>query len=827
MSRSQGKTIVTNIPATVFLTLLIDCLLLVVSLTHIPSLQERATLPFTVGERNGSLVIEKVSPETDAASVSPGDTVLAVNDSAIVIPELLEFIADHFAIGEACRVTVLRNGVPFSTTVIAKGYYPSILYIIIVYFVGFSFLFVGAFVLWSRPRDKIAHLFHWMMALVGTVIMITWGRIEPGSLQTTAVRSLFFVAYVFGIASFYLFTILYCAAAPRFIAARISAVYAAAAAICAPMTYHHVRAVREGSLTAYVQFQWQFDLFHTVILIAFIAGITNIVRAYRNTSASEDRNRLEWIIWGFSISCAPFLLLYIIPQLFFNRYLVPEEYTTIFFIALPFSFGVSFIKHHLFDIRLLIKRTIVNTLFSVLIAVSYFIIVLLSAALIDDTLLTSGQFAVVAVTLIIAMMLNPVRIGLKRFIDRLLFKAQAEYGRIIADVADQLQHAVSEEQIFVILAETIHTNLPVEQCTLYRRKDGLLHLIGSDGTPAAGSPVIAESWFGLAGRRVLAVDSIVRTTDPADIQIDNSLPERTGFELVLPILNGTSAVCGAVGIRRLRSRERFEREELSLLSALCRRTGEHLDRLALMESIFREKEERKQAEALNRQKSDFVSYVSHELQTPLTSISLFAELLQKNVRGRKAKEQVSIVSGETERLSRMVNNLLDVTRIESGLKEYRMEPCSMNDIVLSVVGKMSYMIENHGFTLRTSVPRTPIMFRADKDALEQAIMNLISNAIKYSRKKKQITISLSRKNTEAVCTVEDRGDGIPAAQIPFLFDRFYRLPQHHRTVSGIGIGLSLVHHIIEAHHGSIRVRSTVGKGSAFTITLPLSAKPTI
>jgi signal transduction histidine kinase len=819
---------VTRASFTILLYGIIDCVLLIVSLSHIPSLQSRAAFPFTAEEQNGTIIVSRIESSGSAGGLSAGDTLLSVNDASVTMIEQLEFVADLCDIGKACPATVSRNGTPVRLSVTTVPYYPTLLYIVITYFVGISFLIVGCFVLWTRPRELIAHLFHWMMVLVGTVIMITWGRIEPGTMLTLIVRPLFFAAYMFGIASFYFFTTLYCTKTPTNVGLYIGLAYSLAAVICAIMIYHHMTAIAERSLSAYAEFQRYFDLFHSAIIVVFIAGTVNIVRAYRGTVSADERSRLEWIMWGFFISSTPFLLLYIIPQLLLNRYLIPEEYTTIFFIALPFSFGVSFIKHHLFDIRLLIKRTIVAALFSTIIAVTYFIIVLLAAAVVSDSVLTSEQFVVVAVTLVIAMVLNPVRSGLQRYIDRILFKAHSEYGRILSDFSKQMLLAVDELQVHSIVLSAIRASLPVEHCYWYRRSDQTLKPVSNGETADGPDDIPIDAIQHLLDHQCSAVASIIRTPVPETVTIENSLIALTGVELFVPIRSSRGPVIAAAGIRRSETKERYDADELSLLAALCRIAGEQLGRLEMMESIFREKEERKRAEELNRQKSDFVSYVSHELQTPLTSIRMFSELLQKQVRGTTAREQLQIVTGESERLSRMVNNLLDVSRIESGLKEYRLEPCELNSIIRSVVTKMAYMIEKHGFSLRTSIPRRKIHILADADAIEQAMVNLLSNAIKYSRKNKRIRITATTANNKAVLTVEDRGDGIPPEQLPFLFKKFYRSPQHHHTVKGVGLGLSLVHHIVDAHHGTIGVRSAVGAGTTFTITLPLytSTEPT-
>jgi two-component system phosphate regulon sensor histidine kinase PhoR len=232
-------------------------------------------------------------------------------------------------------------------------------------------------------------------------------------------------------------------------------------------------------------------------------------------------------------------------------------------------------------------------------------------------------------------------------------------------------------------------------------------------------------------------------------------------------------------------------------------------------------------EELNRMKSDFVSYVSHELRTPLTSIKMFTEMLRsRRLRlGRTAREYVGVIEGESERLGRMVTTILDSARIEQGVKEYRLAPGDLREHVRCALDAMAFQLKQHGFAVRVVEPRRPLTVMADRDAVVQAIVNLVANAIKYSGAKKQLTLRLARKEGSATCSVQDRGRGIPADVIPHLFERFYRAPEVRRDIQGVGLGLPLVSHIMGAHRGTVEVESVVGKGSVFTLVFPASPAP--
>src|SRR4030095_10431006 len=178
---------------------------------------------------------------------------------------------------------------------------------------------------------------------------------------------------------------------------------------------------------------------------------------------------------------------------------------------------------------------------------------------------------------------------------------------------------------------------------------------------------------------------------------------------------------------------------------------------------------------------------------------------------------------ESERLTRLLNNVLDFSRIERGQKNYHLQPAILSDVIESAARTMRFPLSQQGFDLRVDineVPPVPI----DRDAVEQAVLNLLSNAIKYSGESREVALRLSRQNGHALIQVEDHGLGIPAEEQKRIFEKFYRVPTpENRAISGTGLGLALVAHIAEAHGGRVEVNSTLGKGSTFSIRLPIGA----
>ena len=227
--------------------------------------------------------------------------------------------------------------------------------------------------------------------------------------------------------------------------------------------------------------------------------------------------------------------------------------------------------------------------------------------------------------------------------------------------------------------------------------------------------------------------------------------------------------------------------------------------------------------ALARLKSDFVSNVSHELRTPLSLIRLYAETLEMGrlTSPSKYQEYYCIIRKESERLTALINNILDFSRIEAGRKEYEFRETDMRELVHNTLDSYRYQIEQHGFTYEEKIDDVPPL-RVDREAMARSLLNLVNNALKYSQDRKYIGVNLYRDNGSVKLEVIDHGIGIPSHEQPKIFEKFYRVgePLVHNT-KGSGLGLSLVRHIVQAHGGEVRVDSTPGQGSKFTISLPV------
>ena len=231
---------------------------------------------------------------------------------------------------------------------------------------------------------------------------------------------------------------------------------------------------------------------------------------------------------------------------------------------------------------------------------------------------------------------------------------------------------------------------------------------------------------------------------------------------------------------------------------------------------------------LSTMKSDFVSNVSHELRTPVASIRVFGELLRtgRAQAPEKVREYGEYIEAESRRLSRLIDNILDFSRIESGRKEYRFADADLGEIVRDVIHTFEVRLAADGYRIELKEPDGPLPpARVDADAIGQAFHNLLDNAVKYSGDSREIVVSLAQDGASAVLSVQDFGIGIDPEEQRKVFERFHRVGTGLvHDVKGSGLGLSLVRHIVDAHGGTVSVESRPGTGSTFTVRLPFEPK---
>lgn len=237
----------------------------------------------------------------------------------------------------------------------------------------------------------------------------------------------------------------------------------------------------------------------------------------------------------------------------------------------------------------------------------------------------------------------------------------------------------------------------------------------------------------------------------------------------------------------------------------------------------------KKLQALDSLKSDFISVVSHELRTPITSIKAFVELMlmKPGMQAERKARLLTIINIEIDRLARLISDLLDLSRIESGRMNWKVSDLSIEDILQTSLAGMLPLAANKGLIMTSELEPGLPRFPGDRDRLVQVMTNLISNAIKFTPAGGSVDVRAYQERSSRsriIIEVRDTGIGIPAEEFPSIFEKFHRAGDVlTATTEGTGLGLAIAREIIEYHGGTIRAQSAYGTGSTFTVTLPFDA----
>ena len=250
------------------------------------------------------------------------------------------------------------------------------------------------------------------------------------------------------------------------------------------------------------------------------------------------------------------------------------------------------------------------------------------------------------------------------------------------------------------------------------------------------------------------------------------------------------------------------------ISVIYDKTGKQTGIVTIIYDVTHERE-------MDRLKTEFISIAAHELRTPLTSIQGFSEILltRSDLKEEEKKQFLSYINKQSKHLANIINTLLDISRIESGKGLiFNKAPCNINEIITETVGYFRAFSQKHQFEV--SLPEKSVELMVDKEKMRQVLENIISNAIKYSPEGGIIEVNGQLLEDHYQVSVQDQGIGIPPEHIEKIFDKFYRVDTSNTSVSGIGLGMSIVKDIVEAHGGRIWVESELGKGTTVIFTIP-------
>ena len=677
---------------------------------------------------------------------------------------------------------------------------------------------IGLFVYCYRPEDKHAVTFFRLSVVFATSLIVT------GQFRTVGIEwlsyippLLFCVCYPLSPALLMHFSLGFSEKRYKWTEHLVSS---SAAIIALGFIITFLLAMLRSSIGIYRLYLVFMHGFRFYIIFLSMASVAFLFLAKKQAYLEEHQAQIKWILFGLFTGLGPFIVLYQFPLALNVPPILSEELSIAFCIFIPVCVTIAIVRFRLMDIEIVINRSLVYSSLTIFTVGLYLISTNLLHSLFSRYLPIRQNVFFVMGALGAAVVFHPARKKIQDFVDKSFFRISYDYRQALLSFQHKALRTADMEQIADLLHQELQSVLPIDRIGIgvfvQKDKQRDKYLLKNREV----LPWLSLDEF-LAIRKISARKKAIRTEIDVDFSLENIL-RANNLEMIVPFVFKSEELSGFMALRKKRSGEKYLREDMEILQAMAAELAVNLERIRLLEEVIKERAEIEKLDEINRLKTEFVSAVSHELRTPMSSLQGLVEVLQDSrIKKSRQSELLGLMSQECSRLSRFLHNILDIGKIEQNTKIYSFQNIDVVGIVQQVARLYRFQMDAAGFAFKFSPPSEEIQLNLDGDAVKQALTNLLDNAIKYSHEQKEVKILIQKKEPVVEIQVMDKGIGIPASEKDKIFEKFYRSEEARQLFPrGVGLGLKIVKHIMDAHKGDIKVESPPKGGSIFTLVFP-------
>ena len=803
---------------TLFLGL--DLIIIFFSFFGIYHAYNKADLPLKFISKDSFLLVNENNP--DSNEFSPGDTLISINNQHFSTRDEIEVFIDGFKVGSVVQINYLKNNEVLSANVKLERFY-SDFYLITAGISGLLLILIGTFVLWKKPGNNPAKLLYYVNLITAAILMMTWSNYSvPPTIVDNLLHIIFSVSYSLAPALFVHFTLRF----PREKKVPVIVIqflYFSAFIISLFASVFFIKATYSKSVVEIQRYLTVFNLSRFYMAICIISGLIIFIHSYVTSQNLSEKIKLRWVLLGFIMGPLMYACLWVIPQAITNYGLVPEEFIVIFMLFIPITFAIAILKHHIFDIDLIIERSLIYFLSIGILILIYASIVSILTNVIENIneFISSGVAAV-----IIALLFHPAKEWVQKIINKRFFRVKYDFRIASRKFLDEIKNCNEIQTLAEKIIEQIKILIPVKKQAFF-----LFSPLNSRIYLKAG-----ENFDILKGRSLFIDQLQLKTNLPQPVALKNKIDpgspieeadiavfKRWEIELIFPIKSTSGEFLGFLVLGEKKSGNRFTIEDLDLLIEVCLQAGLTIERIQIQENLIREKLLKEKFQELNDLKSFFISSVSHELKTPLTSIRMFAEFLHfnKDLEKCRKEEYLEIIEGECDRLSRLIENILNLSKIERGVVEFNPSEIDIKALLNHTISLMSYQTKIEKCEIITKISDDEYNLNGDVDLIQSAIINLLSNGIKYSVHPKKVFVNLEKNSNSINISFENNGSCLTQEELLRIKEPYYRSKDAKKQkVPGSGIGLALVNQIMELHKGKLIINNIPDNGCRFSLLFP-------
>ena len=586
---------------------------------------------------------------------------------------------------------------------------------------------------------------------------------------------------------------------------------------------------QSGAFTAYIATPspaaWRAflvpDRLADIVLIAGDAlGCGLLYRASRRLELARERRQAKWLLWGITLGVTPYAFLYIAPGLVGLPPLIPLELARLATITIPIAFTFAVAKYRFLDIDIIIRRSIIYALLAGALAAIYAVLVFSLRGWMQRVVPDRPELVPILATAIPLALFHPTRRAIGRWVDRTFFKIQFDFDRALSDYRERLARVASPREIVEEATRVLDRTLSPKLASV---------LLGAE----------AEALAGMLRDRLLEIpESATKAGTPARVIAapdSTSLPEieradfptvllDQGYRIAAPLVAG-GAFLGVVLLSDKQSEFRYIEQEVDFLRHVQEASEQALERIRIVQQMLESQLEAQGLKDLDREKSEFLFRVAHDLRTPLTSIAWSTRNLIDGVAGSvepRQLEYLSAIDASARQLGRLVQNLLVLSRLDRGEQAPSLEPVSLASAVDEAIVGLKPVAGQRGVRLEASFAKNLPAARGNREKVIEIVSNLVENAVRFSPPGTaiEVTVEAAVPGWQQI-VVRDHGPGIGPGDSARLFEQFAQgAPSPFESSQGFGLGLYVVHRYVTMMGGTVEGGNHPEGGARFVCAFP-------